>query len=886
MDRNKNQPPPSAQRLLLRFLRDDLAEEVLGDLDEKFYSTLRNRSVFRAKLNYWYQVLQYVRPFAIRKSGSGYFLNDMDMFKNYFTIGWRNLARHKMYSAINIGGFAVGIAACLLIAIFIRYELTYDRHYANTDRIYRILRTAEFRGESNTGVWFSPPMIKVLQEQYPEFEKVGHYIDNPDFGAGSHEVRRIDQPDNTHEDGFVFMDQGLLEVLEMPFILGNPSRALTEPNSIVITRSKAEKYFKGEDPIGKTFILDNNPERQYTVTGVVEDFPLHSHLQFNFFLTLAGKEFWVGEQTSWCCQNYIDYVRVRPGTDIAALEQKLHSLVTLYMLPDAVKSGSNAEGLNWLKSMQFKLQPVQNIHMNREGVSDDMNHGDIRYIWLFGSIAGFILFLACINFINLSTARSANRAKEVGLRKVIGSVRSSLIKQFLTESLLFSLFAFVLALLLMQLTLPFFNLLIGKSLYFPWNEWWIIPVLTAGIVVIGIIAGIYPAFFLSSFTPVQVLKGKVSRGAKSSSLRNLLVVFQFTISIILIIGTLIIDRQMNYILNKKLGFDKDHVLLLQGTRTLEDKIIPFKNELVQLADVKSASISGYIPVAGMQRNGGPIRLKGAPEAEKVTSQHWSVDPDYVKTMGMKIVQGRDFSSLIASDSQALIINQSLVKSLNLKDPIGQQLNNWLGEWTIIGVIEDFHSESLKENIQPMALYVGKSINTISVKINTADMAAAVQSIEKVWKKFSPHQPIRYAFLDQQYAHMYDDVKRTKQIFTIFAILAIVVACLGLFALSAFMVEQRSKEISIRLVLGASLNNIFRLLTTNFVLLVLISFVIATPISVYLMQKWLEDYVYKTPITADIFLMTGLTALLMAITTISYQSIRAALTNPVNNLKSE
>jgi putative ABC transport system permease protein len=879
----KDSPPRIAQQLLLRFLRNDLAEEVLGDLDEKFYSTLKNRSIIRARLNYWYQVLNYVRPFAIRKSRLGY-LNNVDMFKNYVTIGWRNLARHKMYSGINIGGFAIGIAACLLIAVFIRYELTYDQHYANGDRIYRLLRTAEFRGESGTGVWFSAPMIKVLQEQYPEFEKVGHYLDNRDFGAGSNEIRRTDQPDNTHEDGFVFMDQGILEVLEIPFIRGNPSKALTEPNSIVVTRSKAEKYFKGEDPIGKTFILNNDEKKQYTVTAVIEDFPEHSHLHFDFLMSI--KEFWPGEQTSWCCQNYMDYVRVRPGTDIAALEQKLRLLVTQYMLPDAVKSGSSQEGLNWIKSMQFKLQPVENIYLNREDAGDSVSHGDIRYIWLFGSIAGFILFLACINFINLSTARSANRAKEVGLRKVAGSLRGSLIKQFLTESLLFSLLAFIFALVFTRLLLPFFNSLVGKTLSFPWQEWWLFPTLLTSIFVIGILAGIYPSFYLSSFRPAQVLKGNISRGAKGSTLRNLLVVFQFTISVTLIIGTLIIDRQMEYILNKKLGFDKEHVLLLQGSHTLGDQIVPFKNELVQLSAVKSASISAYIPVAGAQRNGGPMRLKGMSDLERITSQHWSVDHDYVATMGLKIIAGRDFSAKIASDSQAMIINQSLAKALSLKEPIGQQLQNWLGEWTVIGVVEDFHSESFKENIQPIALFVGKSTNTISVKINTTDMASAIESITAVWKKFSPYQPIRYAFMDQQYAHVYDDVIRTKRIFTIFAVLAIVVACLGLFALSSFMVEQRSKEISIRIVLGASLKNVFGLLTTSFVMLVLISFVLATPLSFYLMTKWLEDYAYKTPITADIFLLTAFITLVLAVATISYQSIRAGLANPVTNLKTE
>ncbi len=886
-------PPQFAQRFLLWFLRNDLAEEVLGDLEEKFYDQLEEKSSFRAKLNYWFQVFHYLRPFAIRKSKSIY-LNHYAMFQSYFKIGWRNLSRQKMYSSIKIGGFAIGIAACLLIALFIHQELSYDRYFPNGDRIYRVFREATFNEYSGKGAFFPSPFAATLQEDYPEIELAGSYNQVPLFGAGSNEVRRADKPESSHEDNIVFADQSLLDIFHVPFLYGNPANALSEPNTIVITKSKADKYFPDEGPLGKILILNNDASKQYTVTGVVSDFPVTSHFRYDFLISLTGKEFYPGEMTNWRNDNYFTYILVREGTDVAALEQKLSAMIENYFLPPRIEAGQ-AEDIAWVKSMSFGLQPVQDIYLNIDEISDNLNHGDIRYILLFGAIAIIILLIACMNFINLSTARSANRAREVGIRKVVGSQRGSLIKQFLTESFIFSFFSFAIGIALAALLLPYFNLLFAKSLVFPWNEWWWISGLIAGPLLTGLLAGFYPAFYLSSFKPIKVLKGNVSQGgrrsgSKTSSMRNALVIFQFTISIILIVSTLIIDRQMYYILNKKLGFDKDQILLLQGTHTLADKINTFKNELLRLPHVSSASISGYLPVEGegVNRNNGGWTKEGMNPEEAVSGQQWSVDPNYVKTMGLNIVQGRDFSALMPSDSQAVIINKSLAKALNFEDPIGKQIANYLGEWTVIGVVEDFHFESLKKEIRPLGMYIRPSLNTVAVKINTTttDMAAMIQSVTTLWNEFSPNQSIRYTFLDQGYAQMYDDVRRIGSIFKIFAILAIIVACLGLFALSSFMIEQRGKEISIRLVLGASINNIFILLTRNFLKLVLIALIFAIPIAWYMMQRWLEDYKYRIHINWNVFLLAGLMAALIAILTISYQSIRAALMNPVDSLRSE
>ena len=883
-------PPKLASKLLSKFLRTDLAEEVRGDLEEKFYCVLKNKSLLRAKLSYWYEVINYLRPFAIRKSKSQ--LTHYDMFENYFKIGWRNLIHQKTYSAIKIGGFAVGIAACLLIACFIRQELLYDRQYPDGDRIYRVLRVGNLRGETSTGVHFPAPFSDALRTDYPDFEEVGRYSQTEFFGAGSNEIRRADQLESTHEEGFIFMDQSLLNIFQYPFIYGNSKLALKEPNTMVITKSKADKYFPHEDPIGKIFIINNDQSRQYTVTGVIEDVPVNSHLQFDFVMTLSGKEFYQGEQTNWQNGNYPTYVRLRPGAEAAQVEEKIMAMISTYLLPGALKgSDPESEGVKWTKSLQLKLQPVQEIYLNRDTINEGLSHGDIRYIGLFGAIAFFILVIACVNFINLSTAKSANRAREVGLRKVVGSLRGSLVNQFLTESLLFSFFSVALGLFMAWAVLPFFSSMVAKPVYFPWTEWWLVPALVAGAVAVGLLAGIYPAIYLSSFRPAEVLKGNVSRGSKNSTVRSGLVVFQFTISIVLIIGTFIIDKQMKYVLTKKLGYDKDQILLLQGAHTLGESIVTLKNELLRLPDVKSATISGYLPVdlplEGTKRNGNAFFKEGGKGIDPpVGGQRWQVDHDYIKTIGLKLLKGRDFAIDIRSDSQAVVINQAMAEALHLEDPIGKNITNGFGVWPVIGVVEDFHYESMREHIQPLCLVIGRSPNIVAVKINSSNMPATIEAVSNVWKKFSPNQAVRYSFLDQQYARMHEDVERMGLIFTSFALLAIVIACLGLFALSAFMVEQRGKEISIRLVLGASVNSIFGLLTMNFVKLVIVSLVIAIPLAIYLMEEWLKDFVYKIEIGWEILAAAGLMSILVAVLTISYQSIRAALINPVENLKSE
>lgn len=884
MNKRITAPPKFANWLLKRFLRNDLAEEVEGDLEEKFYERVNSKSVIKAKLNYWYQVFQYLRPFAIkkRKTRKVYY----DMYQNYFKISWRSLLKQRMYSAIKIGGLAIGVAACFLISLYVTDELNYDKYFTHGDRIYRVVASVALdNGKQERFVDFPAPAATAFEQDYPEVEKAGRYLSSALFGAGENEIRRSDRTENLHEQGFAYFDQKLMELLDLPVVAGSLQHALTEPNTIVITQRKAEKYFPGEDAIGKTFVINNDDKRLFKIGAVIKDFPANSHLQFDFLMTLTGVEFWQGEQTWWMASNYPTYVLLKPNTNIEAFERKLtKGILKKYYLPAMLAAGQvNAHEL--VKNARLDLQPISEVHLDGS-VGDGLPHGDMRFIWLFSAVAGFIVIIACINFINLSTAKSANRAKEVGLRKTVGSVRSNLVKQFLTESFVFSLFSIIAGVIMAWLLLPSFNVLANKSLTFPWTIWWIVPGMLLVALLVGVLAGLYPAFYLSAFKPVNVLKGAVSKGSKNSATQSALVVFQFATSIVLIISTVVIYRQMNFILNTKLGFEKDQVVMLEGVNTVGDKIPALKSELLKLSNVEYVSVSDYLPIRGSKRDGNSFHNDGMERVEKgVNAQKWIVDPDYIKTLGMKIVDGRDFNPDMISDSTSIIISQTMAKQLNLADPVGKVIQNWQ-KYTVIGVVEDFHFESMKENIGSVCFVVGTSPSMILIKANGSQMQETISGISEVWNKFSPNQSIRFNFLNDKYAMTYADVDRTGKIFTTFAVLAIIVACLGLFALSAFMVEQRSKEISIRMVLGASMNNVFLLLTQNFVMLVVISFVIAAPIAWYLMNKWLQDFAYKTSITWDIFVVSGVCALIVALATVSYQAIRAALVNPITNLRSE
>jgi putative ABC transport system permease protein len=811
------------------------------------------------------------------------------MFQNYFKIALRQLRKQGFYSVIKIGGFALGIATCLLIAFFIRFELSFDSHYLYGDRLYRVIQNYKRDdGTIGKGPAMPAPFAQAVKSEYPTVELAGRIMPYSLFGgAGSNEVRPEGKTQDIYEEGFTYADQAILDMFHWPMVYGDRAHALTEPGSIVITKRKADKYFPGQDPVGKVLYLNDDKAHPHKIGGVIPDPPANTHLQFDFYLSLAGHELWNGEQATWMAQNYDTYVLLRPGADPVRVQKKLIDLFSRFLLPAMVQGGvSNAQ--NIIDRCSFVLQPVKKISLFSYDISDSFHHGDIRFVWLFGAVGIFILLLACVNFINLSTARSANRAKEVGLRKVVGSGRSGLIQQFLLESLVLSYVSFLLAVVLAWALLPLFDKMTDTAISFPWTEWWLLPVVLLAATVVGVLAGLYPAVYLSRFRPVEVLKGSIARGSRGSGLRSALVVFQFTTSVILIIATLVVYRQMQYIMDRDPGFNKDQVMLIQGTGTLDKQQFTFKDELLKLPGVKTASVSDFLPVSGGKRNMNTFHRNGKEKTEPgISAQSWWVDQDYLATMGMRMIRGRNFSEHIAGDSSAVVINEAMAAKLGVKDPVGQVIDNG-GDFKmhVVGVVADFNFESVKDAIVPLVLHLGHWATVIAVKTNTQDIAGLIKQVGTVWKSFMPQQELRYSFLDENFARMYADLQRTRNMFTSLTMLAIIIACLGLFALSAFMAEQRRKEIGIRKVLGATVGQLASLLSRDFLRLVLVSIFIASPIAYWGMHKWLEDYVYRIDIGVWIFAVAAGIVAVIALATISFQAVRTALANPAGSLRSE
>jgi putative ABC transport system permease protein len=826
------------------------------------------------------------------------------MFTNYLSLAFRQLRRGRLYGGIKIGGFALSIAACLLITLYLCHELSYDRSYPDAARLYRVVGYFDDKGLVGKWTAFPAPMAGVIRKDFPQVERSGRLMYNRLFtGAGANEVRPEGRTENTYEEGFTYADPDLLNMLELPVVDGPRENALAAPHTIVLTRSKAEKLFPGQDAVGKNLFL-NDDVHPYRITAVIRDLPTTTHLVFSYFLSTTGIEWWKGEQDDWGANNYMDYVQLRPGTDVAGLEKRLTvDIRDNYYLPSMTRQGDK-NAAQELKAFSLHLQPIGDVHLRSAGIDDGLSHGDIRFVWLFGIIAGFILVIACINFVNLSTAKAANRAKEVGVRKVIGAGRGGLVFQFLVESVLYSGLSFVLGLLLAWLALPLFNRLADRSLAIPWNSVWLAPVMLGSALVIGVVAGLYPAFYLSAFRPVRVLKGnggyRTVRTRRNEGrrflevqrqrggtylLRDGLVVFQFTASIILMIATAVIYGQMHYMLSRPLGYDKEQVVLLRGTNTIGDRVWELKRELLQLPQVRHVSVGDFLPVAGSKRNGNSLWEAGRMNLGRgVDAQSWAVDTDYLATMGMQLVAGRNF---LPADSTAAIINQALAADLHFDNPLGKRITNG-GGWvlTVVGVVRNFNFESLRDTVAPLQLYLGRSTSVVSVKLSSGDVAGSMAALGAVWRRFAPDQPLRATFLDEDFARMYADVQRMAGIFTAFALLAISIACLGLFALAAFMAEQRSKEIGIRKVLGASVAGITALMSRDFVRLVVIAFLIASPLAWWGMSAWLRDFANRIPIGWWMFALAGGAALVIALCTVGWQSIRAARANPVRSLRSE
>lgn len=807
------------------------------------------------------------------------------MFRNYFKSALRNIAKHKGYSFINITGLAIGMACCLLILMFVNDELSFDSYNENADRIYRVAGSIRFGGRDFDMAVCPSPMAKTLLNDYPEI------IDAVRFRSRGGFI--VKYGDNSFkEEKFVFSDNNLFDIFTIPLLEGDPKTALIEPKTLVISRKTAEKYFGKESPIGKVVKIDNKDD--YKVTGVFDKIPSNSHFHFDVFASLESLD--ESREQMWLNNNFNTYLLLDKNADHTSLEAKFPEFIKKYMAAQVKQfTGQSMEKL--AKSgnikIEFTLQPLRDIHLHSDKQAELEANSDIKYVYIFSAIAFFILVIASINFMNLSTARSAGRAKEVGIRKVLGSVRRQLIGQFLTESMFLGIISMLIALVLVNLALPFFNNLAGKELSISdnYNLPMFLSIFTITLLT-GLLAGLYPALFISAFQPISVLKGKLKAGLKSGILRSVLVVFQFAASIILIIGTLVVMNQLDYIRTKKLGFDKDRVLVLHDAYLLDKQAESFKNEMLKNSHIKHAAVSGYLPVPSNRNSSGVFPDGKYNEKTSTAIQIWRVDYDYIKTLGMKIAEGRDFSREFSTDTSAAVINRKTAEQFGWDTPLGKRLSRFknnegdMETYTVIGVVEDFHFDSLRNNIGPLMMYLGDSKGLISFRIDGGDIAGTVNLLRDTWHRFLPGQPFEYSFLDERFNNVYRAEQRIGEIFGSFAVLAIFVGCLGLFGLAAFVAEQRTKEIGIRKVLGASISSIVTLLSKEFVLLVGIANLIAWPAAYFIMKKWLEDFAYKTALSPWIFLAAGMAALLIALITIGFQSIKAALTNPVNSIKYE
>lgn len=812
--------------------------------------------------------------------------NNTVMLKSYLTIAWRNLRRQRFYTIVNIAGLAVGLAACLIITLYVADELSYDRYHTQAERIFRVNVEHKFGGNHSHIAACMPPVASTLRQDYPEIESTVRLIT-----YGTYLVNKGKGGESIKESNVVWADSTFFDIFSIPVLEGNPHKALTAPHSIAISRRTAEKYFPKGDAVGQSLILDNVYNAR--VTAVYENMPAASHLHFDIIIAMYGD--WPvpmeARSTRFEGNNFKTYLLLKEGSDHRALEAKLTGFTEKYITHGALK-GSDF--------FRMTLMPVTDIHLHSNMSGEFEPNSNIAYVYLFEVIALFILIIACINFMNMSTARSDSRAKEVGVRKVMGSLRSHLVRQFLTESVLVTGCAFALAVGVAWWCLPIFNELAAKELRIPFEAPAFLAMSVVAPLTVGVLAGLYPAFFLSAARPVNVLKGRIFMRSGSGTVRSALVVFQFVVSIFLIVGALTVQRQLSYIQNKDLGFKKEQRLVIKDAYALRPNVQAFKNRVASIATVQHITITGFVPIEGPEASRSDRTFWNAMDEPKtenfVSLQNWRVDFDYIQTMELKMVKGRGFDLAIRSDSSAVVLNESAAQRLGA-DVVGKKINTFSVRegsvdfsnpvsFTVIGVVQDFHFSSMKESIQPLGLFINRSDGFIIVKIDPTNAHTTIDAIKKIWKELGPGQPFQYSFLDDAFAGMYAAEERLGSVFSIFAALAIFIACLGLFSLTAFIAEKRKKEIGIRKVLGASVNGIVFLLSRDFGKLVLIAFLITLPLAWYAVQWWLEGYSYKADIGASIYLCAGGLVSGIAMLTMAYQSVRSATANPIDALKSE
>jgi putative ABC transport system permease protein len=843
---------------------------LFGDIEEIFTLQVSEKGRWKAGWWFWGQIL---RTLLHSISDSIYW--SFVMFDNYWKVTIRNFRRQKAYSIINIAGLAVGMACCILILSYVHWELSYDKYHANAGRIFRLIINGSVSGRDVNLASTNNPPGPVFIEDYPEVKNAVRF---------RHRERTyVEYEDKIFfEEGIFWADASVFDVFSFPFVIGDSKTALENPFTAVITESTALKYFGKVDPIGKVLRFANQAD--YTITAVMRDVPANSHFTFDMLLSFVTRyavdkdqvENWMGDF------NNHTYLLLSEDADYRELEKKFPAQVEKHM-------GEILKAVGW--KLNYSLQPLASIHLHSNLDGEIAGTGDIAYVYIFSAVALFILFLACINFMNLATARSGKRAKEVGVRKVHGAEKGKLIKQFLGESMIHSLVSLVIAVGIVEGTLPLFKALSGSNMTIGYlRAPWLIPGLIGLALLVGLVAGSYPAFYLSQFQPAKVLKGSFSNGMTKNRFRSFLVVFQFSVSLVLVIGTLVIFNQLGFMKTKRLGFDTEQIITVHVTNDrLQDSLDYIKQEFRKLSGVRSVALSSHIPSWGARHNA--CLPEGFELTESQAMGIIQVDHDFLPTMGIELAGGRNFSQEFPSDpAQSVIINETAARTFGWDEPLGKKIRELDGRKitkTVIGVVKDYHIVSVRQAVEPLLISNSpEGYQALVIKTVPGKMAGILDTLQKKWKEVAPDTPFDFNFLGDTFNSQYNAEKRLSQIFSYFSILAIFIACLGLFGMAAYSVEQRTKEIGIRKIIGASRTNLLLLLNKDFARLFVFSVLLAWPLAYLIVKRWLEEFAYRAPIRIWIFTGATLLVLLVGILTVSYQSIKASLTNPVKSLRYE
>jgi len=865
--------PGYARWISLFFFRNEKWETILCDLEEGYQIILNEDGSIRARMWYLTQVINIIRGRLLNKLyWSGL------MIRNYFKTAFRNIAKNKGYSLINIAGFTIGLSSCIFIWLYIRYELSYDQYHNDAPFIYRVVR--EHRGGP---VWYNSsehPLAASLKADFPEVVNATRVKKNDEIGVVEYQSKRF------NEEDLYFVDQDFLDIFTFSFISGNKHTALKEPFSVLITQSMAEKYFGTEDPMGKILRIKEwygLRKYDYTIKGVLKNVPENSHFKFDFLISYNTlyilKRGGRASVETWDYFEPKTYIRLSRQTIPIHLEEKFPEFLIKYKGNASVPTKE-----------KMHLQSLTDIHLGGNLRYELEANSDMKVIYLFSAIAFLIIFIASLNYVNLSVAQSTKRAIEVGIRKVVGAQKSHLVIQFIGESMVFSLLALLISLFLVHLLLPVFGSLIERNLTLNFAQALKYHLLfLCFTIVIGFLSGCYPAFFVSTFRPIKIIKGTLKICSKNlTAFRNALVIVQFIMSIVLIICTFVINKQLGYMKNKNLGFDREQIITIYTMdRNLTRNPDLLKTELLKNPNILRVSVSLDLPTTIHRAVGAEWEAGG--ESRDSEFNYSFIDGDFLHVYDMTLVKGRNFSKDYSLDEgRTVIINETAMRNIGWEDPVGRSFHCMSNDWTVIGVVKDFHFRSLHSKIEPMifVFHQNRGIDYFSVKINPQDISSTIEFIEEKWRQYSPEFPFQYTFLNDRIDNIYSAEEKFGTSFQVFTTIAISIACMGLMGLASFVSEQRKKEVSIRKVLGADSRSILVLLARVFIKCIVVAAVIACPIAYFLMNRWLENFVYRTTLGIEIFILSGLMALIITLVTIGYQLLKTAVANPVDALKYE